>query len=94
MQTIISEEFDKYLVDPLDPDEITDIQYLTEEDEMSLIFQSSPVSQIHSFLIEKVVDVHNGLGRVVTKYKKLRKFCLQGCIKNSRLLDENELNSP
>lgn len=91
---MLSEEFDKYIVEPLNPDESTDIRYFTEENEISLYFQSSPVSQIHSFLIEKVVDVHNGLGRVVTKYKKLRQSCLLGCNKNSRLVDENELNSP
>lgn len=90
---MMSEEFEKYLVEPLSPDESTDIRYLSEEIDLSSIFQSSPVSQIHSFLIEKVVDAHNILGRALTKYKKLQLKCWPGCTEQLSLLDENELNS-
>ena len=90
---MMSEEFEKYFVEPLSPDESTDIRYLSGEIEISSIFDSSPVSQVHSFLIEKVVDLHNILGRAATNYKKLKLKCWPGCTEELGLLDENELNS-
>jgi restriction endonuclease len=90
----MSNQFEKYLVQPINPDESNDLQFIVEELDSTGIFQSNTVSTLHSLMIEKVVDAHFTFGRLFDKFHRIRNWCKVNCDKTSSVLDENELNSP